>query len=274
MQLLTMFPGRGKTGGVVGSAGRAGIQLRANTTRRQPRSLSQQANRAAVGSLAQLWRSLTPAQQTGWNALADQVTTAAPAGKPAGASGFNLFVGNNTRLLALVGSALIEAPPQAPAFAPVLGFAAQANYDTPELPRNLIGFTLQLTTAEIATSALVLRASPALSPGRNNIRPSELRILTTYAECPNTAWNLFDEWIAVYGAPLFAGTVTFAAQLLDLNSGFASPQIRAQANYLATGTGPAVPTTILIEVEGTPIANVTETVIEIEGAPIASPTGF
>jgi len=35
-----------------------------------------------------------------------------------------------------------------------------------------------------------------------------------------------------------------------------------------------VPTTILIEVEGTPIANVTETVIEIEGAPIASPTGF
>ena len=70
---LTGSLSSGKLGGLVGSRGRSGSQLRARIVPRQALTASSSEARAITGGLPALWRLLTPAEHQSWAELAGDV---------------------------------------------------------------------------------------------------------------------------------------------------------------------------------------------------------
>lgn len=97
----------GSAGGFVASSTTTGQRIAARTMPRQPRSLSQTAQRNRIGSMAALWRQQTAAQQTAWGAQAQSTPWRDRLGQPITLSGYALFVSYTTRGL----NAFIPIPP-------------------------------------------------------------------------------------------------------------------------------------------------------------------
>ena len=267
--IVTNGAASGKAGGFVASRGRAGAQFRAHVINRQPRSSSQLCARALTGSLAPAWRAITNAQRQGWAQLASSVlrTDAFLLEQPL--SGYALFVSCNRNLLSIGGAATITAPPTPPAFPALIYFTAAALYTAPPPENFLSAFALAWTPAGLSPFAGLIRASAALSPARGNVRPSDLRIIAALNPLPPGGMDLFDTWVTTFGTPPPIGTVTFSLNLVDPASGFASPAVRATAPINAALPYPYIPGDILIEIEGTPVADLTDQVIEFNGNPQA-----
>ena len=259
----------GKAGGFVASHGRAGAQFRAQVINRQPRSASQQQARALTGSLAPAWRALTNAQRQDWSQLASSVLRTDALGQEQPLSGYALFVSCNRNLLSIGGAATIAAPPTPPAFPAIAAFTAAALYTAPPPENFLSAFALAWTPAALSPFAGLIRASATLSPARGNVRPSDLRIIAALNPLPPGGMDLFDSWVTTFGTPPPIGTVTFSLNLVDPASGFASPAVRATAPINAALPNPYIPGDILIEIEGTPVADITDQVIEFNGNPQA-----
>jgi hypothetical protein len=259
---------RGKLGGLVASAGRAGPQLRAQTMRTQPRSASQQNNRARAGPLAGAWRMLETAEQQSWNGLAKASDLGGSNGQPDYLSGYALFLRCNRNLQTIGVSPLQTAAPIAPSLPAIAGFSATPLYTGTSLPKLLYGFQLNATIGSGGTFAAVLRASAAYSPARRHIRPSELRIINVYTPWPALGTSIWQTWVAVYGLPPASGQVTFQLNLVDPLSGYAGPPVAAVAAYQSAPVQPPTPGSVTIEIEGVPIAILPNTEIEFEGEPV------
>lgn len=259
----------GKAGGFVASHGRAGAQFRAHVVNRQPRSSSQLCARALTGSLAPAWRALTNAQRQGWSQLASSVLRTDALGQEQPLSGYALFVSCNRNLLTLGLDATLAIAPIAPTFPAIAAFSAAALYTAPPPENFLSAFALAWTPAALSPFAGLIRASATLSPARGNVRPSDLRIIAALNPLPPGGMDLFDSWVTTFGTPPPIGTVTFSLNLVDPASGFASPAVRATAPINAALPNPYIPGDILIEIEGTPVADLTDQVIEFNENPQA-----
>jgi hypothetical protein len=174
MQLLSPFPGSGKLGGVVGSRGRAGYQLRARVASCNPRSSGQQQARARTGALASLWRSLPPGTRVAWDSLAS-----------GNQSGYNLFVANNRRLATLGVPSIVSPPRQIPSLPTLAPFTVAPIYDTNGGVTTLTAWALTFPFIGSHTYSLVLRASASLSQAKANLRPSDMPVVQTWL--PGTA---------------------------------------------------------------------------------------
>lgn len=272
MQIISTFgAASGSAGGLVASHGRAGPQLRARVINRQPRSASQQNARAATGSLAPLWRTLTDAQRAGWNALAASLPARLKAGFPAAQSGYSLFLGCNRNLLTPATGAPILSAAAAPSFPAIGTFTATAVLSSPAPPNSLSGFTLAWTPALPSPYIGILRASAALSPGRGNIRPSDLRVLAALLPIPALTTSVGAAWLALWGQPPLAGRVTFALNLLDPLSGFASPEVRAVAAFAVTLQPPTPGLSITVEINSVEVATLANQSVAFEGTAIVAP---
>jgi len=98
---LTSAATSGKMGGLVGSRGRAGHQLRARIIPRQALTVSSSEARAITGGLPGLWRKLTPAEQQTWAQLADELPTRDALGQSVTLSGYALYIACARRLVTL-----------------------------------------------------------------------------------------------------------------------------------------------------------------------------
>jgi hypothetical protein len=261
----------GRLSGVIASTGRGGAQLRAACSRVQPRSTSQQQNRSIVGSLAQAWRTLSPTAKNAWGFSAAANVSANQRGALFSRAGFAHFVSCN-RNLVTIGSTQILTTPQPPPSLPGLApFVATPQLDDTTTPPTLTGWLLTFNPAPAPLGVLVLRASRALSPGRRNIRPSELRIVATNAAWAPAGFTILAEWLAVYGTLPASGAITFAAHLVDPISGVASPELRACSIHNGVLPPPPAPGLINVEVNTAPLGTVPLQVIEVGGVIVAEP---
>jgi hypothetical protein len=259
----------GHAGGFVASHGRTGQQLRARTMHRQPRSVSQQAARALTGQLASVWRSLTAAQLHSWSALAARVLWRDAQGTTFTPSGYALFVSCNRNLLTLGLPLLTTAAPSWSPLPQFTSFTASAQLSSPTPPAFLQGFNLAWAPFPGAPLCGVLRASAALSFGRGNVRPSDLRIILPMSPCFADGAFIFNSWIAAWGAPPTSGQVTFALNLVDPLSGFAAPPVYAVAGFAAEYANPYIPGNITVEFNAVPEATLTGLVLEFNTDPEA-----
>ena len=260
MQLVTTLPGSGKLGGVVATRGRIGAQLVIRAARSQPRSTSQNATRATIGALAAGWRALCAADKAAWNALAN-----------GSSSGVNLFTACNRRLMTIGAPGVLTAPGARPTFPPIANLTATVRA-TAEGPTAEI-YAWEITTdPPIAPSfGLVLRSSACLSQAKASIRAGDLRITATAAHQGTPVFLPFTSWLRIWGAAQLLGNITFALNLVDLQSGFASPQVTTTTPTQAQASTPPLTWSTLVSQEGVTIAQIPETIFEQESSPITGP---
>ena len=112
---LTSASSSGKLGGLVGSRGRAGHQLRARIIPRQALTDSSSEARAITGGLPGLWRKLTTAEQNTWADLAQSIPARDALGQLLTLSGYALYIACSRRLLTIgITEPLCAAPPHPP----------------------------------------------------------------------------------------------------------------------------------------------------------------
>jgi hypothetical protein len=184
-------------------------------------------------------------------------------------SAYALFVSCSRNLLTIGVTPAARAAPPLPSIPPLASLAAVPTYTGDPNTPILTGFALTYAPPVPLPWAGVLRMSAALSPGRGNVRPSDLRIVAALNPLPAGALAVFTAWAAAWGSPLPAGQVTFALNIVDPLSGFAGPAIRAAATFRTTPLNPYIPGTITISFNGTPEAQLSGQVIEFGGNPQA-----
>ena len=221
----------GKLGGAVGSHGRIGQQLVARRPRTQPRTTSQQVNRSKLPALASAWRQLTRAQQAGWAALASQTDSHDRLGQAHHPSAYTLFLSCNRNLQSIGASDILTDAPIKPSLPAIQNFTASALYDPLSNTPLLSGFTLSYQLAAASPAWGLLKATPTVSLGRGNIRPTEYRRLESFpAATPNTL-TVNTLWTKLFGTFATSGQIAFMLKLVDPNSGFAGPAVTARADY-------------------------------------------
>jgi len=267
---LTGALSSGKLGGLVGSRGRAGNQLRARIVPRQALTVSSSVGRHITGGLPALWRMLTPAEQQTWAQLADELPTRDALGQSVTLSGYALYIACARRLVTIGVTEPLRAAPPAGSVPPIYGFEATPVYSAPGTAQSLTDIALTTATPLPADYVPVLRASAALSPTRRNIRASNLRVIQAGVIWPSEPYGVLALWQAVYGTYPPAGTITFELSLVDPATGLVGTAVRATASYSYTPTPPPVPGTVTVQVEGVTIAEIPDTYIQVEGVTVAN----
>lgn len=124
---------RGTVAGVTYSANKAGPHAKGWTRSANPRTTGQSAQRGKTANWASSWRSLTPAQQTAWNAYGAAAGQQKFNSLGIGyyASGFSWYVACNTNLQRTGDPTISAAPVLATPVAPVLNFMLARTTGTP-----------------------------------------------------------------------------------------------------------------------------------------------
>jgi hypothetical protein len=209
----------GKSNGHVFTKNRGGAVLRTKVTPTNPQSASQIAARGRFSTNSQGWRGLSDAARQAWNSAVNDFKRTDIFGDIKTPSGINLYVRLNTNL-ALVETAALTLPPV-----------------PTEVPRVL---TLSVATAEgagtmVATytdaipanAAMVLKATPAMSPGKTFVK-SDLRVIGTYLTADASPLNIAADYVAKFGSIGAAGQkIHFEAFLIDTDTGINGAKIAA-----------------------------------------------
>jgi hypothetical protein len=267
---LTGSLSSGKLGGLVGSRGRSGSQLRARIIPRQALTVSSSEARAITGGLPGLWRKLTPAEQNTWADLAQSIPARDALGQLLTLSGYALYIACSRRLITIGVTEPLCVAPAASSIPPIYGFTATPIYAAPGAAQSLTDIVLA-TVAPLPPNYLpVLRASAALSQGRANIRPSNLRVIQAGATWGSQPYSALALWQQVYGTTPPGGTITFELSLVDPASGLVGAPVRAAATYYPTKPTPPPVQTLTVEVEGETVAVIPDSYIEVEGNTVAN----
>jgi hypothetical protein len=112
---------RGSIGGTVYSRNTSGIYTRARVAPIQPRTVSQQANRAVFAAIATSWKTLTQAKIAAWNSLATSTLWVDSLGNTFNPSGFMLYVSLNRNLHQISATLITNAPTAKPSFPNITG---------------------------------------------------------------------------------------------------------------------------------------------------------
>ena len=267
---LTGSLSSGKLGGLVGSRGRSGSQLRARIVPRQALTASSSEARAITGGLPAIWRLLTPAEHQSWAELAEDVPVRDALGQSVTLSGYALYIACARRLLTIGVTQQLQGAPAAPAIPAIYGFTAAPLYNPPGSASGLLDILLSTAAPLPPNFTPVLRASAALSPTRANIRASNLRVIEAGSEWPSEPHSALAPWLAVYGTAPPAGTITFELSLVYPASGLGGAAVRAAAPFSFTPTPPPTPGTVTVQVEGVTIAEIPDTYIQVEGSTVAN----
>jgi len=211
---------RNKLGGTVWSRNSAGVYQRAHVAPTQPRTTSQQANRALFASLASAWGALSQSQIAAWNQLALTVPWTDTLGHTFYPSGFQLYLSCNRNLQALSLSTINSPPPTKPNL-PDLGpvtFSANVTYPP--------GFEIFATfgpAVNVVPYRFLYRATRPLGAGINFIAPYEYRNMPTYIYQTGNVIELQGPYGVFYGLPAVGSVVGVLIALLDTSTGFRGP---------------------------------------------------
>ena len=267
---LTSAATSGKMGGLVGSRGRAGHQLRAHIIPRQALTVSSSEARAITGGLPGLWRKLTPAEQSTWTDLAQSIPARDALGQLLTLSGYALYIACNRRLITIGITEPLCAAPAGSSIPPIYGFTATPIYAAPPAAQTFSDIVLSTDTPLPSNFIPVLRASAAVSAARANIRASNLRVIQAGVTWPSEPYSALALWQAVYGTAPPGGTITFELSLVDPASGLVGAPVRAAATYYPTQPPTPQVQTLTVKVEGVSVAVIPDSYIEVEGNTVAN----
>ena len=202
--------GSGKLGGHVASRNRAGAYFRTLVTPVNPDTSFQQTARALLSSLAQSWRDLTDAERSAWNASVSDFAKTDVFGDIRNPTGFNLYVRLNANIN-VVGGTTINIPP--------LPGAVTATEAT-ALVFNLTGniSTIAFTPTVPAGEAVIVRATPSLSPGISFVR-SEYRIIEILAAAATSPADIDASYTAKFGAPTEGAKIFVTLETVNITTG-------------------------------------------------------
>lgn len=230
---IAVTDGRGKVGGSVLSKSRSGATVRNKVTSVNRKSSGQSYARALLTAFTQNWRVLTQSQRNEWIAAANNgYTTTNIFGDVVKKSGINLYIALNI-ILQIIEEAAITSPPSPDAVpAPLYGSAVAADVSATELFLDL-NFGGGTPTVIPADTAVIVYATPKLSPGVSFVR-SQLRLLTYLPSTTDTATqNLWSAYTAKYGAPAVGDNIVFAVQAVSNVGGVAGTPIQAPIEIAA-----------------------------------------
>lgn len=192
--------GRGKIGGHVASKNRAGAYIRTKVTPVNPSSLAQVNVRQRLATLSSGWRGLTNSQRLQWNNAVSSFSKTDIFGDIRNPTGANLYQKLNNQL-AIIGVGAMDVPPL-PVAVPSLSSLTVTQAS---------GGATSLGFAESPLPAghtLVLRATPAQSPGKSFVK-SEFRIIGLVDAGVATPFVATTQYNTKFGAPGEAGQKVF-----------------------------------------------------------------
>lgn len=200
--------GRNKIGGHVASKNRGGSYFRTKVSPAQPTSIYTAAVRSRLASISSGWRSLTEAQRLAWNDAVGSFKKTDIFGSVRNPSGFNLYQELNNNLVN-VSTAQITVPP--------LPAVVTTQTSASVTAVNATGVvTLTYAPAIPAGEKVLVRATPALSPGKSFVK-SELRQIKVIATADASPLALTVAYAAKYGAVGAVGQKIFV-EMIHVNT--------------------------------------------------------
>jgi len=209
---------RGSLGGTTFARNRAGIYTRARVAPTQPRTTSQQDNRANFATLTQQWRTLSRTQIEGWNTLAGSTTLQDTLGHSYSPSGLQLYISCN-RNLTMIGKPAISDPPGSkPEFSDVTMFQS-----------NIFAVDGAMSSGAIGVPGISFEAFPPytvsctapLSPGMTFVA----RHLYRQLKPPFTGASNFviiqDQWNSLFSGAATGLNIGVRLQFIDGETGYA-----------------------------------------------------
>ena len=196
--------GRGKIGGHVASKNRAGAYLLTKVTPSNPNTVAQVQARTILGSLSQLWQSLSDNQRSGWNDAVKEWGTTDIFGDIKNPSGINLFVKLNANLLSVGFSILLDVPRKMEVPSAIIT-AANLSISSGDISINFD------SSAANGVNALI-RATPSLSNGVSFVK-SQFRVIGTEVVVGNNLY-LQNAYGAKFGMPLVGANVYVNVQFV------------------------------------------------------------
>lgn len=214
---------RGSIAGTVFSKNTYGAYLRTKVSPINKQSISQQAVRALLASVAQDWRGLTQAQRDLWNQFAVNFSRTNIFGDQVQLTGFNLFMRLNKNLLEVNESVITSAPtPQ-----DVFGFTSISI-----APDETTGdFEVTFAPAIPATDKVIVYATAPLSQGKDFAK-SELRKIEVLDNTATSPYDITTSYVAKFGALPPAGTKVFV-ELKPVNITSGQPGVRIKASGIS-----------------------------------------
>ena len=220
----------GKLGGIVASHNRGGTYFRHHAIPVQPRTPAQTAVRNQLQTFSSAFKSLTPAQISGWNALALTVTLKSKLGTTYNPTGQQVFVSCNKHLAAINIATLLTTAPTIPS---IPGFSSFTLANTTAYGY-VSAITASLAPAVSNSFGIELRASSVLSAGRTFVGKSQFRTLAGYNPATAMTDDFLTPFVARFGALPAAGMIAYELRYIDPVSGFAGAPIRATTSWQLT----------------------------------------
>lgn len=190
--------------------------LKARSFRNSSRTDGQVKQRAAFGSLAATWQTLTPMQKNGWLLLGKQMTDPENRRLKKTLGAYQAFTSVNGLLLSTGGTVQTTAPdaPQMPApLPPVLLDATRGSGVTAP-------FTLTLRSAAYTGKVQVFGAAPALA-GQDMFDASAFKLLGTVTGLSATGTDITALYAACFGIPAVGEKVALRVAAVS-SAGFRS----------------------------------------------------
>jgi len=194
--------GSGKIGGHVASKNRGGAYLRTKTTPNNPQTTAQQNARALLGSLSQIWSTLTNEQRLSFdNAVASFATTDI-FGDIRNPSGINLFVKLNANLGNIGESPILTAPAKVETVSAIMTDATGS--------WNLSYFYLLFADASLNNKTVLVSATAPMTQGTKFVK-NKLRVIG-YFEVTAGQIDVKDAYEAKFGAAPVGANIIFSAK--------------------------------------------------------------
>lgn len=212
--------GRNKIGGHVASANRAGAYLRTKVSPKQPASIYSATVRARFSSISTSWRGLAESARTLWNNAVADFKKSDIFGDIKSPSGFNLYQRLNNNLVNC-SIAMITTPPLPINVTQVKTLSLGAVHAG--------AITLTYTDAVPAGESMIIRATPALSPGKHFVK-SEFRQIQVALAADVSPLAITTAYNAKYGAVGAVGEKIFVeVERVSNTTGQATKRVICQA---------------------------------------------
>jgi hypothetical protein len=206
--------GRGKIGGHVMSKNRGGAYMRTKVTPSNPRTATQQANRALLGSLSASWSSLTDAFRASWNGAVNDWVSTNIFGDTIKPTGKNLYVALNKNINAIGGATIDTAPEKVEM--PILGLTdVVVDISEGEITLDYNG--------NVDTIQVVIASTGPLSAGTSFTKGKFRKIYNAFGSNISQS-QLYDAYVERFGVPTAGQNISFEVKLVEANGQISVPE--------------------------------------------------
>lgn len=203
---------RGKEGGVIYSRNRYGAYMKTKISPTNPQTSPQQTQRALMGNLAQLWKTLASGEKAAWENLGAQTSRVNRFGDQTDYAGFGIFMRLN-RNLSIIGESALTVAPVPPTFPELSLVSVVATVSTTTIAVNF-------TPSPLAAGKwIVVYCTNNILTGRKFVKNFYRLILVE--DNAGTGVDIYPEWNAYFGNVLLADAALFVkVKVIDEATGF------------------------------------------------------